>query len=332
MKRFTNFVMHNPTFARFVDLLEKFDDRRPNLLRVLTYHRVGEPHSSPYLYPSIAVSSADFAQQMRFLRARYTPISITEVLRSCQNGHALPPGAVLVTFDDAYCDFEEHAWPEMKRYEIPCALFVATAYPDHPENIFWWDRLYAAFRYTQRKDYLTTTIGKFPLAEPDQRLRAFSRLQDHIKSLPHSDAMAQVDEIVKELDVTGFDHSVLSWNALRRLAQEGVELGAHSQTHPLLNQILIEKVRAEVAGSMRDLKREIGSVLPVFAYPGGNLNEQVVNVLREEGVILGFTIQRGINDFNLVNRLLLRRINVGMRTSLAGLRAQFVVWSRICTH
>jgi peptidoglycan/xylan/chitin deacetylase (PgdA/CDA1 family) len=329
---FSKYVIYNPFIAGFVNILEKIDDRRPNLLRVLTYHHISEPQSRQNLNPSMSIPIADFEQQMGLIRERYTPVPMTEVIGAIQNGNPLPAGAVLVTFDDAYCDFEENAWPVLRRFSIPCAVFVATAYPDQPQNTFWWDRLYSAIMHTQRRDTLVSALGRFPLAEPAQRKQAFSVLQKHVRSLQHSEGIALVDEIVKELDVPVINSSVLNWNDLRRLAREGIALGPHSQTHPLFDRITIEQVRTEVAGSLRDLEREIGSVLPIFAYPGGNFNEQVVQVLKDEGIQLGFTTQRGINDFTHVNNLRLRRINIGRRTSVTILRAELLSLSRYCTN
>ena len=48
-----------------------------------------------------------------------------------------------MTFDDAYCDFADHAWPVFRRLGVPVTLFVATEYPDHPDRAYWWDRLHA---------------------------------------------------------------------------------------------------------------------------------------------------------------------------------------------
>ena len=47
--------------------------------------------------------------------------------------------------------------------------------------------------------------------------------------------------------------------------------------------------------TVEDLEREVGPVPPVFAYPGGAFNEEVVTMLRREGVRLAFTTGHGIN-------------------------------------
>jgi peptidoglycan/xylan/chitin deacetylase (PgdA/CDA1 family) len=82
-----------------------------------------------------------------------------------------------------------------------------------------------------------------------------------------------------------------------------------------------------VAGSLRDLRRELGAVLPVLAYPGGAFDDGVLRILADEGYVLAFTTVRGVNDLNRAHPLKLRRIHVGRRTSLALLRAQLTARS-----
>ncbi len=325
-----NRVASSAAFSRFVTLLERVDRYRPNLLRVLTYHRVDHPDACPALYPGLISATPDtFDQQMKYLAEKYRVVSVLELLDRYRGGAALPPRSVLLTFDDAYCDFAEHAWPILKRCRLPVTLFVPTAFPDRPERMFWWDRLYQAVTGASRRDDLRVPLGGLPLATASQRRQAFGRLKDYVKTLPHVEAMALVDRICAALGAPEPQPSVLSWEALRQLAREGVALGAHTRTHPLMNRVLPEEARAEAVGSLRDLEREVGPVAPVFAYPSGGFNDEVVRALEREGFALAFTTARGINDLRTADRLRLRRINVGRRTTLAALRAQLLPWSLV---
>jgi hypothetical protein len=94
-----------------------------------------------------------------------------------------------------------------------------------------------------------------------------------------------------------------------------------------VNRISLEEARQEVTGSLHDLERETGSVLPIFAYPSGELSNEVVNMLEHEGFVLAFTTKRGINNINHVDPLRIQRINVGGRTTLPILRAQLLSWT-----
>src|SRR3712207_2813854 len=150
IKHLLLFATRSAAFSRFVGFLERADPQSPNLLRVLTYHRVDEPDAQPTLYPGlISATPAAFEQQMRYLSKHYNVVSMAEVLAAFQ-GAALPPRSVLVTFDDAYRDFAEHAWPTLRRYRLPATVFVPTAFPDRPQRIFWWDQLYHAVNTAHR--------------------------------------------------------------------------------------------------------------------------------------------------------------------------------------
>jgi peptidoglycan/xylan/chitin deacetylase (PgdA/CDA1 family) len=315
-------------FSKFVDLLEQADQRRTNLLRVLTYHRVDEPDAHPSLYPGLISATPEvFDQQMSYLASNYNVISMPELLDACNRSRVLPPRSVMVTFDDACYDFAEHAWPTLKRYRLPATLFVPTAFPDQPERKFWWDQLYQAVRATARRDDLDTPLGCMPLRNATQRARTFDQLKGYVKTLPHQQAMAWVERTCAELGAPPAAHNVLGWDALRRLAHEGVTLGAHTQTHPLMNRVSAEQACAEAVGSLRDLEREIGKALPVFAYPSGGFNDEVVRILWREGFKLAFTTVRGVNDMGQADQLRLLRLNIGRRTNLPLFRARLLPWS-----
>lgn len=326
-KRVSSLAAQSKAFSTFVALLERAGGARPNLLGVLTYHRVDEPGAHPALYPGLISATPEvFGQQMDYLATNYHVVSVRELIEVYRTGGVLPPRSVMITFDDASRDFAEYAWPILKRHRLPVTLFVPTAFPDRPEQTFWWDRLYQALASTSR-DHLATPEGQLPLATMAQRLQAYKRLRDYVKSRPHAEAMAWVAQVCDELGAPPPEHNVLSWEALRRLAREGVALGAHTQTHPLLNRISLEGARAEAVGSLRDLEREIGATLPVFAYPTGGVNDEIVRLLEREGFALAFTTEPGINDLGQAHRLRLRRINVGQRTNLTVLRARLLPWT-----
>jgi peptidoglycan/xylan/chitin deacetylase (PgdA/CDA1 family) len=320
-------AVHNMLFSNFIALLERLDGNRPNLLRVLTYHRVDESDAHAAFDPSLTVLPEIFDEQMSYLISNYHVLSMLDLLEVYRTGASLPPRSVMITFDDAYCDFAENAWPILKRYRLPATLFVPTAFPDHPERLFWWDRLYYAVSGTIRRDDLKTPLGRLPMATVAQRRQVFLRLRNYAKTLPHDQVTPWVEQICGELGSGHQAHNMLSWDALRRLAREGVTLGAHTQTHPLMNRISVDEARAEAIGSLRDLEREIGPTLPVFAYPGGGFNDEIVRALEHEGFALAFTTVRGVNDMQTADRLRLRRINVARRTTMSVLRAQLLSWS-----
>ncbi|HEX5527333.1 MAG TPA: polysaccharide deacetylase family protein [Solirubrobacterales bacterium] len=67
------------------------------------------------------------------------------------------------------------------------------------------------------------------------------------------------------------------------LAGEGIEIGAHTRTHPALTAIAGEQLSEELAGSREDLEALLGSPVRTFAYPYGFFSPAAVAAVREAG-------------------------------------------------
>jgi peptidoglycan/xylan/chitin deacetylase (PgdA/CDA1 family) len=277
----------------------------------------------------ISAPPADFDLQMGVLAKTCDVVSVTDVLASLDGGPSLPPRAALVTFDDAYEDFAIHAWPILRRHGLTATLFVPTAYPDHPERAFWWDRLHQAIREASPDRTVPTRDGRLPISKPGQRARAFRALVRQIKVLTHAESLEEVERVCHELGCSGWRGRVLGWQALRDLASQGVILAPHSRTHPLMNRMPLDGAVDEAVGSLRDLEREVGPVPACFAYPGGAFDEDLPPRLARAGFRLAFTTCRGVNDLRSADPLRLRRIHVGRTTSPALLRLQLLPGMRI---
>jgi peptidoglycan/xylan/chitin deacetylase (PgdA/CDA1 family) len=288
-----------------------------NYLRVLTYHRVADlDEKSPFHPRLISATPAVFALQMEYLAKNYNVVSIHDVIRAVQKKAELPERAVLITFDDGYYDFGKIAWPILKKNGLAATVFIPTAYPDQPQLSFWWDRLYRSVISSTHPELHCLPGGTLPLRTLNDRHTSLKFVQNYIKTLSHNKAMRLVDEICLELRVPNDGQkSTMSWEELRQLAKEGVTLGAHTRTHPILTQLPLEKVREEVRGSIEDLKWAIGNVLPIFCYPNGNYNRQIVQILKNEGVLLAFCGKDGYNNLKHADLLELHRTNITRRTS-----------------
>ena len=288
------------------------------MLRILAYHRISEfNHTAAGVCPNISATPIGFLRQMRHLAKHYRAVSIPEVLDAVERNVPLPQRAVLITFDDAYSDFADVAWPILKQFRLPATLFVPTAYPDHPELRFWWERLYRAFANTTRPVLGESPLGSLPLTTPNQRRRSLLALVQYVQARPHDEALRLVDTVCTQLvEQPASGPDVLSWNRLRQLANDGVTLGSHTRTHPIMTQISPIQIREEIKRSQQDLSREIGYALPIFCYPNGDHNDIVTAILKQEGISLAFTVLAGENRLGPVDPLRLRRTSIWPRTSL----------------
>jgi peptidoglycan/xylan/chitin deacetylase (PgdA/CDA1 family) len=297
-------------------------------LRILTYHRVAELSARPRLNPRlISATPSVFARQIRHLVRNFHVVSAEEVLEAIRHSRTLPAHAVWITFDDAYRDFQDVAWPILKEHRAPVTLFVPTDYPDHPDLSFWWDRLYRAFAYTEKSAIRREGLGNLSLGTDSAREASLRRTQDTIKHLANDEAMGLVDSLCEELGVCEPPApTVLGWEELRRLSREGVTVGAHTRSHPLLTKVSRERARDEIVGSQSDVTREIGRALPIFSYPNGDHDDSVVDLARSSGFEAALTQDIGHNDLESGDPLRLRRINVTRRSSLVVLQARLHPW------
>lgn len=286
-------------------------------LIVLAYHRIADPNKTPLLNPRlVSAVPNDFDWQMEFLAANYNVVSMETVLDSLVNDMSLPQRAVLITFDDGYFDFPDFAWPILKKCGLPCSVFVSTDFVAKPDQAFWWDRLHAAVIQTESRQIVTPTMGTMTLDNPKNRLLTLKKLQNYVKTLGHRNAMDFVEEICQKLGVANrVKQGSMDWEQLKMLSKQGLTLGAHTRSHPLLTQIPLEEARIEVSGSYQDLKTELDEVLPIFAYPNGSYNEDIKKLMHEAGIVMAFAVGNKMNHMISENPLALWRINITRKTS-----------------
>src|SRR5215216_470139 len=97
-----------------------------------------------------------------------------------------------------------------------------------------------------------------------------------------------------DLSIQAGQHRLLDADGLRKLAEVGIEIGAHSRTHPLLTSLSSEDLNKEVLGSVEELEL-LGLGRPrLFAYPYGDFDDRVRRIVEEAGLKGAFTIDPGL--------------------------------------
>jgi peptidoglycan/xylan/chitin deacetylase (PgdA/CDA1 family)/2-polyprenyl-3-methyl-5-hydroxy-6-metoxy-1,4-benzoquinol methylase len=82
---------------------------------------------------------------------------------------------------------------------------------------------------------------------------------------------------------------ILDWNEIRQLAADGIEFGAHSMTHPPMTALSNAEVLSEAAQSKAILERELGRPVTAFAYPYGDTDDIVQQLVAQCGYSVGLT-------------------------------------------
>ena len=73
----------------------------------------------------------------------------------------------------------------------------------------------------------------------------------------------------------------LNWDQLRELENQGVTIGAHSHSHYHMSELSIEEVKKEIEISNNIFLKELGRVPTLFAFPYGETNQEIIDLLKE---------------------------------------------------
>jgi peptidoglycan/xylan/chitin deacetylase (PgdA/CDA1 family) len=96
--------------------------------------------------------------------------------------------------------------------------------------------------------------------------------------------------------VTGFlDHPrYMTWAQVEALDREGMEIGSHTVHHASLPHLSLFNLRFELTSSRSDLERHLGHPVLDFCYPGGELNQTVVDAAARAGYLSATTTKSGV--------------------------------------
>jgi peptidoglycan/xylan/chitin deacetylase (PgdA/CDA1 family) len=75
-------------------------------------------------------------------------------------------------------------------------------------------------------------------------------------------------------------HALISWSQIREMDRYGLEFGAHTVTHPLLDRLTPDELSDEVVGSKTMIEDALGHAVELFAYPYGRFNDAVKALVR----------------------------------------------------
>jgi peptidoglycan/xylan/chitin deacetylase (PgdA/CDA1 family) len=94
-------------------------------LPILAYHRVSR--SGGERTAGVRLTPRAFEEQLQYLGdSGFRCVSLEEWRRAAASRLPIPRRAIALTFDDAYVDFAEYAWPLLQKYGFSASLFVVT--------------------------------------------------------------------------------------------------------------------------------------------------------------------------------------------------------------
>lgn len=274
----------------------------PDKSFVLMYHRVlASAEKQPFfVQPGMFVSTASFEKQIVYLKDRFEVIFLEDLVEKILNGENID-GLCAITFDDGWRDNYTDAFPVLENYRVPATIFLATGFVG-TDRIFWPEEI--CF-YLDRNDVnrpvsvdtpsslirFNDEIGKY-----DQygREMFFDRSIEILKRYSPNERQEILGYFRSMLKTEPFPRQMLNWDEAQEMLVSGlVRFGAHTVNHEILDQIPLYKVMEEISKSRTEIKNRLGCDVRTFAYPNGNHNEGIHNILTENGFNAAVTTHKG---------------------------------------
>lgn len=264
-------------------------------LQVMIYHRVLD--KSDFMRPG-EVSLKKFEWQMDLISRYFNIMPLSEAVNRLRSSQ-LPSRALSITFDDGYRDNLTNALPILKKYSVPATVFVSTGYLDG--NTMWNDKIIESIRLHSENTIDLTTIGlsMYKVDTDKSRKNTTQEIILSLKHLPQSERENKADYIAS-LAKTSYARLMISRDELIELNNNGVEIGAHTVSHPILSKLEKDTALSEIANGKEMLEEILKQDITLFAYPNGrylnDFNDGHVKMVRDCGYSAAFSTEMGVGS------------------------------------
>lgn len=277
---------------------------RGNRLCVVNYHRIlAWPDPLLESEPDVAA----FRWQMALLARCFNVLPLSKALAALDAGK-LPPRAICITFDDGYRSVHDLALPVLREFGLPATVFVTSGFIG--EGNMWNDRIIEAVQglKSHTLDLSDHGLGSYALDTLEARKLTLGHLTERSKYLPPPARQALVERLEAMVGDDLASGLMLTPAMILNLQRSGIDIGAHTVTHPILTSLDNETARLEIVAGKADLEEIIGQPVRLFAYPNGkpgmDFDDRHAAMVREAGFDAAFTtlpgpITRGHDRFQL---------------------------------
>lgn len=252
-------------------------------LSILIFHRV-LPSRDP-LRPS-EPTAEEFERQLLWVKSWFNIVPLSEAVRALKSS-ALPDRSLAITFDDGYADNYEVALPVLRRLGLPATYFIATGYLDG--GVMFNDRVIEAVRQARGSelDLSALGLGAYQIADDSGRRAAADALLKRVKYLPQREREERVSAIVELCHASLPSNLMMRSEQVAALSALGIEVGAHTVSHPILKELDHIEARREIVRGRVRLEEITGKKVALFAYPNGrpgqDYSAEHVALVRESG-------------------------------------------------
>jgi peptidoglycan/xylan/chitin deacetylase (PgdA/CDA1 family) len=247
--------------------LARFITRKKPML--LMYHRIVNDPVIPGIDPNI------FEAQIAYLKKHFNVMNLKEFYQVLTTDK-VPDNTIVLSFDDGHQDFFTNAWPIIKKYDITATLFITTGFVDN-QCWLWPDLLRYILLNTQKSQVEINDLGMFDLTK-QRTSKAWNTIADYCLTLTAEKRAQFIKALAEQLGVVVTSEPQppfmpVNWHQLREMQTQGLDVGSHSVTHPILSLVTAEDLDLELAASKLRIEQELHCVPQGVCYPNGMAND-----------------------------------------------------------
>ena len=237
-----------------------------NRLTILIFHRVLA--SPDPIFPD-EPDAARFDEMMGWIKSWFNVIPLDVAVDALKTGK-LPARAAAITFDDGYADNHDVALPILQKHGLPATFFIATGFLDGGR--MWNDTIIESIRKCPMPvlDLEKLQMGWHEAANPEQKRSAIENLIRRIKYLSVAERLDRANKTAEAAQIQPPNDLMMTSAQVQQLRNAGMQIGAHTVSHPILARTDIKTARNEIISSKNMLEALLGENIDIFAYPNGN--------------------------------------------------------------
>jgi peptidoglycan/xylan/chitin deacetylase (PgdA/CDA1 family) len=244
---------------------------------ILTMHHVRPRRPDAFQPNRLLEITPKFLEGLlkRLARARIDVISLDEMHQRFIS-EDFKRRFVCITFDDGYKDVKEYAYPLLRKYKLPFAMYIPTSFPDRLGEM-WWLALEAVIAQNSRIGMVINGKDQFfECGSVSEKRELYDAVYGYIRSMKTED---ELRKFVRDLcatyrvDIAAFCRDLcMDWQELGEMAEDPLmTIGAHTVNHVMLKKIASDDAtRAEMEMSRSVLEAALGRRPQHLAYPVGD--------------------------------------------------------------
>jgi len=206
-------------------------------------------------------------------RWNYDIVPLDEVLRRAVT-LAQPRRFVCLTFDGAYKDLIQSAYPVLAGNGVPFAVYVPTAFPDGLGEA-WWLALEQVIGQEQRLSLvMDRKEQRFDIATTSDKYQLYAFLESWMRTLAPADLSFAIKDLCTRysVDLAGLSREAsMNWDDLAKLAADpNVTLGSATVNYPALANLRDADALREMTMGRAVAQAAFRRDVRHFAFPFGD--------------------------------------------------------------